>query len=113
MKLGALLFLGSFTWLNDSMLRKGFRAAALMTLTFASTGCLVQQRDHDARSAKQTDMQRQLELARADSAHLREDLEASRQRLDNALRANADNSTDVMSSKQRMNDLGGRLDEVK
>jgi TolA-binding protein len=99
------------------MLRKGFRAAALMTVmlasTLGSTGCLVQQRDHDALSAKQADLQKQLELARADTAHVREDLEATRQRLDNALRANADNSTDVMSSKQRMNDLGGRVDEVK
>lgn len=95
------------------MLRKGFRAAALVSVVLTSTGCLVQQRDHDALSAKQADLQRQLELARADTAHVREDLEATRQRLDNALRANADNSTDVMSSKQRMNDLGGRVDEVK
>lgn len=109
MKLGRL----AFPWFNGPMLRKGFRAAALMTVTFASTGCLVQQRDHDALSAKQADLQKQLELARADTARVREDLEATRQRLDNALRANADNSTDVMSSKQRMNDLGGRLDEVK
>jgi TolA-binding protein len=95
------------------MLRKGFRAAALLTITFASTGCLVQQRDHDALSAKQADLQKQLEIARADTAHVREDLEATRQRLDNALRANADNGADAMSGKQRMNDLGGRVDEVR
>jgi TolA-binding protein len=112
MKLGQL----AFPWLKETMLRKGFRAAALMTVmtaSLASTGCLVQQRDHDALSAKQADIQKQLELARADTAHLREDLEATRQRLDNALRANADNSSEAMSSKQRMNDLGGRVDEVK
>lgn len=113
MKLGGFLFLSAFTWFKNGMLRKGLRAAALMTVTFASTGCLVQQRDHDALSAKQAELQKQLELARADTAHVREDLEATRQRLDNALRANADNTSDVMSSKQRMNDLGGRLDEVK
>lgn len=95
------------------MLRKALRAAALMTVVMTSTGCLVQQRDHDALSAKQAELQKQLEIARADTAHVREDLEATRQRLDNALRANADNSTDVMSSKQRMNDLGGRVDEVR
>ena len=109
MKLGPI----AFPWLKNNMLRKGFRAAALVTVTLASTGCLVQQRDHDALSAKQADLQKQLELARADTAHVREDLEATRQRLDNALRANADNSTDQMSSKQRMNDLGGRVDEVR
>jgi TolA-binding protein len=109
MKLGRI----AFPWLNGAMLRKGFRAAALLTITFASTGCLVQQRDHDALSAKQADLQKQLEIARADTAHVREDLEATRQRLDNALRANADNGADAMSGKQRMNDLGGRVDEVR
>lgn len=95
------------------MLRKGFRAAALGLVAIGSTGCLVMQRDHDALAAKQADTERQLQAARAETAGVRADLEATRQRLDNALRANADSSTDVMSSKQRINDLGGRMDEVQ
>jgi TolA-binding protein len=43
---------------------------------------------------------------------LRADLEATRQRLDNALRANADSSSDLMTSKQRINELAGRVDEA-
>jgi len=109
MKLGFVAFIG----FNKAMLRKGLRAAALGTVVTLSSGCLVQQRDHDALNAKQAETQKQLELARAETAQLREDLEATRNRLDNALRANADSTTDMMSSKQRMNDLGGRVDEVR
>jgi TolA-binding protein len=95
------------------MLRNGFRAAALGLMALTSTGCLVQQRDHDALSAKQAETQKQVEVARAETASVRADLEATRQRLDNALRANADSSSDVMSSKQRINDLSSRVDEDK
>jgi TolA-binding protein len=98
------------------MPRKGFRAAALAALLpalFSSTGCFVMQRDYDALSAKQADTERLVQQARTEAAAVRADLDATRQRLDNALRANADSSTDVMSSKQRINDLGGRVDEVQ
>lgn len=107
------LALPRFMEFKDTMLRTGLRAAALVTLTLASTGCLVQQRDHDALTAKQVETQKQVEMARAETAAVRADLEATRQRLDNALRANADSSSDMMSSKQRINDLGGRVDEVR
>jgi TolA-binding protein len=40
------------------------------------------------------------------------DLSATRDRLDNALRANADNGSDLVSEKARVNQLAGRLDEV-
>jgi TolA-binding protein len=40
------------------------------------------------------------------------DLAATRDRLDNALRANADNGSDLMGEKARMNELAGRTDEV-
>lgn len=98
------------------MLRKGLRAAplaAILLVSWTSSGCLALQRDHDALAAKQSDTEQKLQQARAETAQVRADLEATRQRLDNALRANADSSTDVMSTKQRMNDLGGRLDEVQ
>jgi TolA-binding protein len=40
------------------------------------------------------------------------DLAATRDRLDNALRANADHSSDVMSEQARVTQLSGRMDEV-
>lgn len=42
---------------------------------------------------------------------LRGELDATRDRLDNALKANADTGTDLLTEKSRMNELAGRLDE--
>jgi TolA-binding protein len=78
---------------------------------FAS-GCFVQQRDHDALVAKTEQMEKDVAQAKSDSAAVKADLAATRERLDNALRANADSSGDMIASKQRINDLAGRVDEV-
>jgi TolA-binding protein len=86
--------------------------SAVMVLGLAP-GCFVQQRDHDALAAKTTQMEQDLQKSRAELQQTRSDLEATRQRLDNALRASADSSSDLMTSKQRINDLAGRLDEVQ
>jgi TolA-binding protein len=40
------------------------------------------------------------------------ELDAARDRLDNALRANADTGSDVLTEKSRVNELAGRLDET-
>lgn len=96
-----------------------FGRAAMLALVMATAsaglseaGC-VMQRDHDALVAKTNQLQQDVEKERSELAQTRADLEATRQRLDNALRANADSSTDVMSSKARLNDLAGRFDEVQ
>lgn len=88
------------------------RPALFVSLAAAQGGCVATQRDQaalEARTAK-------LEVALADAARrndaLRGDLDATRQRLDNALRASADSNLDVMSTKQRLNDLAGRVDEA-
>jgi TolA-binding protein len=44
-------------------------------------------------------------------AKLHAELDASRDRLDNALKANADTGSDIVSEKSRINELAGRLDE--
>ena len=84
-----------------------FLAASLV-----SAGCVVTQRDHDALAAKTAQVENDATQARTEVTALRADLEATRQRLDNALRANADSSGDMIASKQRLNDLAGRVDEV-
>lgn len=76
------------------------------------TGCLVLQKDHEAVAAKAEAAEKQATEARAEVAAMKADLEATRQRLDNALRANADSGAESMSTKQRLNDLAGRLDEA-
>jgi len=86
---------------------------ALVVIALGSTGCLVLKKDHDEVAARVRDSERQLATARTDLAQTRSDLEATRQRLDNALRANAESTSDTMSTKQRLNDLAGRIDETK
>lgn len=81
-------------------------------MALSTSGCVVMQRDHDALAAKTAQVEKDAAQARAEVAALRGDLDATRQRLDNALRANADSSGDIIASKQRINDLAGRLDEV-
>ena len=91
------------------------RVRALVSVALcggALFGC-VMQRDHDALSARAANLEKELERSRGEMLAMKQGLDATRQRLDNALRANADSSTDVLSTKQRMKDLGGRLDAVE
>lgn len=88
----------------------GLRGLSLVVAAAFVLPACVSQRDHDAFAAK---TEKELEKSRAEVQALRADLEATRGRLDNALRASADSSSDVMSSKARMNDLMGRFDELQ
>jgi TolA-binding protein len=91
------------------------RASVVMGLVasaLSTSGCFVMQKDHEAVAARAEEAEKQAAQARADVAAVKADLEATRQRLDNALRANADSSTETMSTKQRLNDLAGRVDEA-
>lgn len=85
---------------------------ALIVLGGGASGCFVQQKDHEVVAARAAEAEKQANAARAEVTALRGDLEATRLRLDNALRANADSSTETMSTKQRLNDLAGRVDEA-
>jgi TolA-binding protein len=84
----------------------------IVALALSSSGCFVMQREHQAVAARAEEAEKQATAARAEVTALRADLEATRQRLDNALRASADSSSETMSTKQRLNDLAGRLDEA-
>ena len=85
--------------------------AALSALALPVSGCATQ-REHEALAARTAQMEKDVAQSHADVAAMRADLEATRQRLDNALRANADSSGDTLSTKQRMNELAGRFDEL-
>ncbi len=88
-------------------------ALLFVTPVLMAAGCLpMMQRDQDALAAKNEQIEKDVAQARAEVVAMRADLEATRQRLDNALRANADSSGDLLASKQRINDLAGRVDEV-
>lgn len=93
-------------------MKKIAKGAALVAFLASSSGCVVTQRDHDALAAKTAQVEKDAAQARTDVVALRGNLEATRQRLDNALRANADSSGDMIASKQRLNDLAGRVDEI-
>ncbi|MBX3226119.1 MAG: hypothetical protein KIT84_28905 [Labilithrix sp.] len=84
----------------------------VVTLALLSSGCFAMQKDHDAVAVQAADAQKEAAAAKAEALQLRADLDATRQRLDNALRANADSSVESLSTKQRLNDLAGRVDEA-
>ena len=84
-----------------------FVAASLACLS--GCGVFVLEKDHDALV---TQLKLRDKNEQEDFAKLRTEVEASRDRLENALKANADTGTDVMSEKSRLNELAGRLDET-
>lgn len=85
--------------------------AAALVGSLAATGC-ASQRDHEALVARTAQVEKDAAQANTNLVALRVDLEATRARLDNALRANADSSGDFIASKQRLNELAGKVDEV-
>jgi TolA-binding protein len=91
-------------------MRKIVMTAVLVVSSFGS-GCATQ-RDHEALVARTAQVEKDAAQANANVVALRVDLEATRARLDNALRANADSSGDLIASKQRLNELSGKVDEA-
>ena len=87
-------------------------ALSLVALALPACGIFATQKDFDALAAKNAALEKSLEESRTQVVQTRTDLDATRARLDNALRANADNGSDLMSSKARINDLAGRVDEL-
>jgi TolA-binding protein len=83
--------------------------AALTCAALSGCGFFATETDHEALVAKVK------ERDKAEDEQMKQlaaDLVATRDRLDNALRANADNGSDLMGEKARMNELAGRTDEV-
>ncbi len=76
-------------------------------------GVFASQKDHDALVAKNDSLEKSVAAEKIEVDSLKADLAAERERLDNALRANADRGSDLMGQEQRVNDLAGRLDEAQ
>jgi TolA-binding protein len=84
--------------------------ATTASLLFSSgCGVFALQRDHEAVVAKMAETDR---ATHDEIMRLHVELDAARDRLDNALRANADTGSDVLTEKSRVNELAGRLDET-
>jgi TolA-binding protein len=79
-----------------------------------ASGCGVfpLQRDFDALKAQDEALAKRVKDDEADLAAIKADIQGTRDRLENALRANADTGSDLLSSKTRINDLAGRADEL-
>ena len=90
-----------------------FASAAFVLLALSVSGCGVFATATEGRNlaARDDALEKTVEEQKQTIAKLQADLDATRERLDNALRANADNGSDLMSEKARMNALAGKMDE--
>ncbi len=88
--------------------------ALLAALAFGSGGCGVfaTQKDFDALKEQNDLLAKQVRDQQQDLAAAKQELAQTRDRLENALRANADTGSDLLSSKARINDIAGRSDEL-
>ncbi len=87
-------------------------AVAALGGLLGGCGLFVPQKDFDEQKAQIAALTKQVQADAADVAAIKADLQATRDRLENALRANADTGSDLLSSKARINDLAGRNDEL-
>jgi TolA-binding protein len=100
------------------LLARAWRASRvllpLVLATPAVTGCGVfaMHRDWVELKAQDDALAKRVQTNEAELAAMKADLQATRDRLENALRASADTGSDLLSSKARMNDLAGRADEL-
>jgi TolA-binding protein len=95
--------------------RSAVKAVALLAaLAFGSGGCGVfaTQKDFDALKEQNDLLAKQVRDQQQDLAAAKQELAQTRDRLENALRANADTGSDLLSSKARINDIAGRSDEL-
>jgi len=92
-----------------------FAKNSVISLFFLLSGCGVfaTQKDHDLLAAKNETLEKSVAAEKAEVDSLKTDLAAERDRLDNALRANADRGSDLLGAQARVNVVAGRLDEAQ
>jgi TolA-binding protein len=86
---------------------------APICFSLAGCGVFASQKDHDALVAKNDSLEKSVAAEKIEIDSLKSDLAAERERLDNALRANADRGSDLMGAQARVNEIAGRLDEAQ
>jgi TolA-binding protein len=92
-----------------SILRSGSALLALAILP--GCGLFAMQKDHEKEAKKVEELAKINDQQKAEIAALRSDLEATRERLDNATRAYADKGDEIVNQKQKVNLLTGRVEE--
>ncbi len=85
---------------------------ALILAAALATGCIAQKREVDGVSARVAEDRKVIDAQARQIAKLEQDVIATQNRLDNALRASADTGSDLVSEKRRINEIAGRLDEL-
>jgi TolA-binding protein len=75
-------------------------------------GVFASQKDHDNLVLRNAALEKSAQSTQAAYEALRADLEATRGRLDNALRANADANAETLGDKAKLGALSGRMDEL-
>src|SRR6478609_2302820 len=78
-------------------------------LALSLSGCATMKAHNDL-VAKNDELAKTVEAQRQEMITLRGDLEATRTRLDNALRAQADTSTDQLSDRAKLQNIEARID---
>jgi TolA-binding protein len=94
---------------STSKFGSSLATCAVLASLLGGCGVFVTQRDHDALVAKNEAAEKS---SQAQVSALRADLDATRERLDNALRANADRGSDITNQKGKVNALSGKLEET-
>jgi TolA-binding protein len=85
----------------------------LLTVVLLAPGGCATKRDLERLADRNTVLEKKATFAESENLRLRADVEGLRTRLENALRANADSGSDLLSTKQRLNDMLAREDDLQ
>ncbi|MEO8796788.1 MAG: hypothetical protein ABI551_02795 [Polyangiaceae bacterium] len=97
---------------STSRFAKTFGSALVVLAFLPGCGVFATQKSQDALEAKNDALEKTVKTQEQAMQTIKSDLQAERDRLDNALRANADRGTDILGTQSRMNALAGRMDEA-
>jgi TolA-binding protein len=96
---------------STSRFARTFAPALVIFALLPGCGVFATQKSQDELTAKNEALEKTVKTQEQEMQTLKSDLQAERDRLDNALRANADRGTDILGTQARVNALAGRMDE--
>ena len=91
---------------------RSLRGVLAIALALSAGGCFAPLKEFQQLKTQNDSLAKQVQQQNTDLAAMKADLQATRDRLENALRANADTGSDVLGTKARLNELAGRADEM-